>query len=63
MGAQGSPGRQSGLVVLPGSQRHLAESAEFAGHSAFVEKPYLSVEVALAVRELLNERPQRVEVD
>jgi PAS domain S-box-containing protein len=35
---------------------HLAESAEFAGRSAFVEKPYLSEEVALVVRTLLNDR-------
>jgi PAS domain S-box-containing protein len=34
---------------------HLAESEEFAGRSAFVEKPYLSEEVALAVRKLLND--------
>jgi PAS domain S-box-containing protein len=33
---------------------HLADSTEFAGRSAFVEKPYLSDEVALVVRQLLN---------
>ena len=41
---------------------HLAESAQFAGRSAFVEKPYRFDEVALVVRTLLNERNQQVEV-
>lgn len=39
---------------------HLAESEEFAGRSAFVEKPYLSEEVALVVRTLLNDRLEPV---
>lgn len=39
---------------------HLAESAEFAGRSAFVEKPYHSEDVALVVRKLLNDRLQHV---
>lgn len=34
----------------------LAENAEFAGRSEFVEKPYLTDEVALVVRKLLNDR-------
>ena len=41
---------------------HLAESTQFAGRSAFVEKPYRFDEVALVVRTLLNERNQQVEV-
>jgi CheY-like chemotaxis protein len=40
---------------------HLSESAEFAGRSAFVEKPYRFDEMALVVRRLLNEQQQHVE--
>jgi PAS domain S-box-containing protein len=44
------------------SSNRLAESEEFVGRSAFVEKPYLSEEVALAVRTLLNDRLESVGV-